>query len=200
MGTRVITIGRQYGSGGRLIGKALAEKLGVRFYDKRLLKLAQERSGISEEELLNADERRSDPWRFQVEDDIREERKRRIEPVNDLLFRTQSQIILELADKEDCVIVGRCANYILRDKQNCRSVFIYAPEDVRIKTIMERSSLDEREAAMVMKRVDKQRRYYHNYYTDEKWGSLTNYQFSLDSSAFTREQIVEILETVYKTI
>ena len=76
MGTRVITIGRQYGSGGRLIGKALAEKLGVRFYDKRLLKLAQERSGISEEELLNADERRSDPWRFQVEDDIREERKK----------------------------------------------------------------------------------------------------------------------------
>lgn len=200
MGNRVITIGREYGSGGRRIAKALAERLGIAFYDKKLLKLAGEKSDLSEEEVFNADERRANPWRFQVEDDIRVERLRRIEPVNDVLFYAQSEVIKELAGKEDCVIVGRCANYILRECPNCRSIFIYAPEPVRIRTIMERSSLDEREASVLMKQVDKQRKYYYDYYTEEKWGTLSNYHMGLDSSIFTREQILEILETVYKTI
>ena len=114
MGRRVITIGRQYGSNGHDIAKKLSQRLGIHYYDKELIKIAGERQHISYEELLKVDEKRANPWRYPVEDEVQMERKFRFEPMNDVLFYTQAEIIKGLAEKEDCIIVGRCANYILR--------------------------------------------------------------------------------------
>ena len=112
---KVITIGREYGSNGRRIAKALSQRLGIHYYDKELIRLAEKESDISYEELMKVDEKRANPWRYAVEDDVQMERRFRFEPMNDVLFQTQRDIILKLAENQDCIIVGRCANQILSD-------------------------------------------------------------------------------------
>ena len=124
MSRRIITIGRQYGSNGRRIAKKLSEKLGIHYYDKELIKLASEQNDISYDELVKVDEKRANPWRYPVEDPAQMESRFRFEPMNDVLFYTQAQIITRLADTEDCIIVGRCANDILKSRPTSRSIFI----------------------------------------------------------------------------
>ena len=109
MSGRIITINRLYGSNGRRLGKALSERLGIRFYDSELLKLASERKGIPYEELVKVDEKRASMWRYPVEDEYQMSPQYRSEPINDVLFDAQEEIIRELAETEDCIIVGRCA-------------------------------------------------------------------------------------------
>lgn len=123
MSRRIITIGRQYGSNGRRIAKKLSEKLGIHYYDKELIKLASEQNDISYDELVKVDEKRANPWRYPVEDPAQMESRFRFEPMNDVLFYTQAQIITRLADTEDCIIVGRCANDILKSRPTSRSIF-----------------------------------------------------------------------------
>ena len=120
----VITIGRQYGSNGRRIARALADRMGVHFYDKELIRLASERSDIPYEELQKVDEQRANPWRYPVDEKIQMENRFRFYPMNDMLFDTEKKIIEELAAREDCVIVGRCANRILKGMDSCVSVFV----------------------------------------------------------------------------
>ena len=144
MSRRIITIGRQYGSNGRRIAKKLSEKLGIHYYDKELIKLASEQNDISYDELVKVDEKRANPWRYPVEDPTQMESRFRFEPMNDVLFYTQAQIITRLADTEDCIIVGRCANDILKSRPTSRSIFIHAPLDYRLQTVMERTSLEEK--------------------------------------------------------
>ena len=158
MSRRIITIGRQYGSNGRRIAKKLSEKLGIHYYDKELIKLASEQNDISYDELVKVDEKRANPWRYPVEDPTQMESRFRFEPMNDVLFYTQAQIITRLADTEDCIIVGRCANDILKSRPTSRSIFIHAPLDYRLQTVMERTSLEEKEALSLIKKVDKQRK------------------------------------------
>ena len=110
MSGRIITINRLYGSNGRRLGKALSERLGIRFYDSELLKLASERKGIPYEELVKVDEKRASMWRYPVEDEYQMSPQYRSEPINDVLFDAEEEIIRELAEKEDCIIVGRCAS------------------------------------------------------------------------------------------
>ena len=199
MGNRVITIGRQYGSNGRIIDQKLAERLGIHYYDRELVDLAGQNSSIPYEELRKVDEKRANPWRYPVEDDVQMERRFRFEPMNDVLFSEQSKVIRDLAKKEDCVIVGRCADYVLRAYPSCIKVFIYGALEERIKVIMERASVDEKEAATLIRKMDKQRRYYYNYYTDEKWGDLSRYDLSVDSCRFGIEGTLDILEAAYRT-
>ena len=142
MSRRIITIGRQYGSNGRRIAKKLSEKLGIHYYDKELIKLASEQNDISYDELVKVDEKRANPWRYPVEDPAQMESRFRFEPMNDVLFYTQAQIITRLADTEDCIIVGRCANDILKSRPTSRSIFIHAPLDYRLQTVMERTSIN----------------------------------------------------------
>lgn len=132
---KVITIAREFGSGGRIIAQSLAEQLKIGFYDKNLITLAAERKNLPEERLERVDERRENPWRYDMEDDIAIQRQFYYEPLNDVLFEAQSEIIKEKAETEDCVIVGRCADYLLRIKPDCRCVFITAPLEKRIRTI-----------------------------------------------------------------
>ncbi|HJC16009.1 MAG TPA: cytidylate kinase-like family protein [Candidatus Fusicatenibacter intestinigallinarum] len=196
----VITIGRQYGSNGRRIARALADRMGVHFYDKELIRLASERSDIPYEELQKVDEQRANPWRYPVDEKIQMENRFRFYPMNDMLFDTEKKIIEELAAREDCVIVGRCANRILKGMDSCVSVFVYAPMEVRVQTIMKRAAINAKEARSLIRRIDKQREYYYNYFTDGTWDDMDEYDFCLDSSRVSVEQAAEILEHMYHTI
>ena len=200
MSKKVITIAREFGSGGRVSAQKLSEHLGIAFYDKNLISIAAKRRGLPEEKLESVDERRENPWRYTFDENMAMERQFHYEPLNDILFYEQSEIIREAAKKEDCVIVGRCANYILRENPQCRSVFIYAPLEARIRTIRARTGLDARGAEQLIKRVDKQRKYYYENYTEQKWGRKEGFDLGIDSSRFTDEQILEILSALYRTI
>ena len=136
MEKRIITINRTYGSNGRLIGKALSERLNIPFYDKELIELVSQESNISTKTLEKIDEKRANQWHFPIKEAMQLDPQYHFRPMNDVLFEAQSAVIRQLAEKEDCIIVGRCADFILQGK--CRSVFIHAPFDARVQTICER--------------------------------------------------------------
>ena len=198
MAHRIITINRMYGSGGRLLGKALAEKLGIGFYDKELIRLASEKNQIPYKELEKVDEKNASQWRLPVKEQMQMEPQYHFHPMNDVLFETQSQVIQELAQKEDCIIVGRCANYVLGDK--CFSLFVYAPFEYRVQSIMERLGREEKSARALVKKMDKTRRSYYEFFTDEKWKDLSNYQMCIDTSRFDQEFLLKLLADVYAAL
>ena len=187
-----------YGSGGRLLGKALAEKLGIGFYDKELIRLASEKNQIPYKELEKVDEKKASQWRLPVKEQMQMEPQYHFHPMNDVLFETQSQVIQELAQKEDCIIVGRCANYVLGDK--CFSLFVYAPFEYRVQSIMERLGREEKSARALVKKMDKTRRSYYEFFTDEKWKDLSNYQMCIDTSRFDQEFLLKLLADVYAAL
>ena len=196
MSKRIITINRMYGSGGRAIGKALAEELGIGFYDKELIEIAARDKNIPFGELADVDEKRPGAWSFPVNHEIQISQDYRAIPMNDVLFELQRDIILSLSDKEDCVIVGRCANHILQDRT--LSVFIYAPFETRVKNVMERLDREEKSARKLVKRMDKERKSYYEFFTDENWLDMGQYDLCIDSSKFTTEEIVKILKEAYE--
>ena len=196
MSKRIITINRMYGSGGRAIGTALAEELGIGFYDKELIEIAAKDKNIPFGDLADVDEKRPGAWSFPVNHEIQISQDYRAIPMNDVLFELQRDIILSLSDKEDCVIVGRCANHILQDRT--LSVFIYAPFETRVKNVMERLDREEKSARKLVKRMDKERRSYYEFFTDEKWLDMGQYDLCIDSSKFTTEEIVKILKEAYE--
>ena len=142
MSHRIITINRMYGSGGRLLGKALANKLGIHFYDHELIRLASKENDIPYEELLKVDEKKANQWRLPINEQMQMQPQYHFHPMNDVLFETESKIIERLGKTEDCIIVGRCANYILGD--DCLSLFVYAPYEYRVKAVMERLGREEK--------------------------------------------------------
>ena len=194
MSKRIITINRLYGSNGRQLGQILAQELGIHYYDKELIRIASEKKGIPYDELLKVDEKRASQWRYPVEDPMQPQY--RFFPMNDVLFQTESEIIESLAEKEDCVIIGRCANHILKDK--CSSVFIHAPFEYRVKTVMNRLDRTEKSARAMIRKIDKERRSYYEYFTDERWLDMSQYDLCIDSSRFTPPQIVRMLKAMYE--
>ena len=198
MAHRIITINRMYGSGGRLLGKALAEKLGIGFYDKELIQMASEKNQIPYKELEKVDEKKASQWRLPVKEQMQMQPQYHFHPMKDVLFETQSQIIRELGQKEDCIIVGRCANYILGDK--CFSLFVYAPFEYRVQSIMERLGREEKSARALVKKMDKTRKSYYEFFTDEKWKDLNNYQMCIDTSRFDQEFLLKILADIYAAL
>ena len=198
MAHRIITINRMYGSGGRLLGKALAEKLGIGFYDKELIQMASEKNQIPYKELEKVDEKKASQWRLPVKEQMQMQPQYHFHPMNDVLFETQSQIIRELGQKEGCIIVGRCANYILGDK--CFSLFVYAPFEYRVQSIMERLGREEKSARALVKKMDKTRKSYYEFFTDEKWKDLNNYQMCIDTSRFDQEFLLKILADIYAAL
>ena len=183
----VITIGRQYGSGGRQVGKQLAEKWNVPYYDKEILNLAAKESGICEELFETHDEKptnsllfslvmgmqfRETPGEFYMD-----------MPINHKIFLAQFDTIRRLASQGPCVIVGRCADYILRDNPHAVNVFIHAPLDSRVKRAVSVYGLPEEKAEEILLKTDKQRASYYNYYAAGKWGQLENYHLCVDTGA-----------------
>lgn len=188
---KIITIGRQFGSGGRDIGKLVAEKLGFAFYDRDLIAIASEKSGMSRAVLTEADEKAASPWLYAA---VGQSGQTNFIPTNDTLFAVQSQIILDIAKTENAVIVGRCADYILRDEPvELLNVYLYASNEARIKRVSERLGITEQQALQKMKRHDKQRKFYYDFYTDRKWASHVNYHLTLDSGKFGDEGTAEII-------
>jgi len=185
MSKRVITINRMLGSNGRLIGKALAEELGFAFYDKELIDIAAQKENIPFDVLAKVDEKRGSQWRFPIDHELQMDSDFHFVPMNDVLFDLQRKIILDAAEKEDCVIVGRCANYILDDK--CLSIFIHAPFDYR-------TGREEKSAQKLVKKVDKERRTYYEYFTDRKWKDISQYHLAFDSSKFDQDTIVKMIK------
>lgn len=192
MKNRIITISREFGSGGRTIGKKVAENLGIPCYDRELIhKIAQE-SGFAEEYIQDAGE--YSPGGFLAS----ALSSRSFGPTNeDYLWEIQWKIITELAEKESCVIVGRCADYILRDKADCLTTFIHASMDYRADRIVRVYGEREVSPQERLRDKDKRRAAYHRFYTDMKWGDAKNYQITLDSGKLGIEQCVKILQMLY---
>lgn len=186
----VITIGREYGSKGREIGEKLAAELGFNYYDKKILQLTAERSGLTEKILEKADETAANPLFAPYYPPGIDAGS-----VNDRVFKVQSDIIREKAQTESCVIVGRCANYVLADAPNCLRVYVFADLDTRISNIMASQGIQDREvAARVIKKNDKTRRAYYQYYTDWKWGGAEGYDILINSKTMGIDGAVELLK------
>lgn len=196
MSKRIITINRLYGSNGRQLGKILAQELGIHYYDKELIRIASEKKGIPYDELLKVDEKRASQWRYPVNNPMQMQPQYHFFPMNDVLFQAESEIIQSLAEKEDCVIIGRCANHILKEK--CSSVFIHAPFEYRVKNVMNRLDRTEKSSRAMIRKVDKERRSYYEYFTDERWLDMSQYDLCIDSSRFTPPQIIRMLKAMYE--
>ncbi|MBQ2823994.1 MAG: cytidylate kinase-like family protein [Oscillospiraceae bacterium] len=194
MSYKVITIGRQFGSGGHNIGEKLAEKLGFSYYDKNLIELAAEKSGMSHGVLSEADEKAANPWLYAALSQTGQTHINMNICTNDALFSTQSEIIRNIAKTENAVIVGRCSDYILKDEDvDLINIYVYAPMEARIKRTMERDKVNEAQAVSLIKRNDKQRKLYYDFYTDRKWASHVNYDITINSETFGIDGSVDII-------
>ena len=184
----VITIARGFGSGGKTMGKMLAEELHVNYYDKELAKLASEDSGIHEGLFGIADEKVKHSL-FQKKSDLTSE---------DSLFAFQAETIRKLAKSESCIIVGRCADYVLKGYPNLVRVFIYADREACIREVMERFHLSEKEAAKKIETVDKERSAYYKHHTGREWENAMNYDLCLNSGELGFEKCKEIIKGYMK--
>ena len=191
----IITISREFGSGGRYIGEQLAEKLKIAFYDKDIISKVAEETGLNEEFVKEAGEYSPFKSIFSYGFVSRDADGSSME---DIVFNAQRKIILELAEKGPCVIVGRCADHILEDRSDCLSVFINGSEEDKIKRIMKYKGVADIEARRLMKDTDKRRRINYNYYTDRQWGKPQNYDVCLNSTSLSTDRCVEILYDAIK--
>ncbi len=198
----VVTIARQYGSGGRTIGEMLAKDLKIPYYDKELLKLASDDSGINERLFENADEKIKMTNLFKVVKNIYTGQI--IPPDNDdfvsdnNLFNYQAKIIKQLAGEESCVIIGRCADYVLKDYSNVLSVFIHAPKDYCMEQAAKKISLHSKDLEKYIAKTDKRRAEYYKYYTGRDWTDARNYDLCLDSSKLGFDRCVEEIKSYIK--
>lgn len=189
---RIITISREFGSGGRTIGKKTAEKLGIPCYDAQLIRKIAEESGFAADYVRKEGEDAVGGWIFPIITD------RTMGMTNqDTLWVIQRRIILELAEKGPCVIVGRCADFILRGKADCLNAFIYASMECRAARIVKEYGEREQSPERRLKEKDKRRAAYHRFYTDMTWGHAQNYHICLDSGTLGINTCVEILSRLY---
>ena len=195
MNTSIIALGRQFGSGGREIGKQLAERLNVRCYDRELITLAAQKAEVREELFAGREEKAPNPWLFTgVYEGGPQVRKG--QPAEDILFEMQSQVILELARMDPCIIVGRCADVVLRAAGiPTVSLFICAPFEDRVKRRMEIEGIGQKEAEDAVRKIDKRRKKYYDTYTGRNWGTPENYDFCINSSVRGIEGTVEQIIT-----
>lgn len=196
--TIIITIGRQFGSGGRVIGKKLAEELGISYYDKELITLAAKESGLCTEVFEKADEKASDGLAHAFTMGI--SYMGMYTPHSDILsneglFKIQSDAIRNLAETESCVIVGRCADYILRDHPNCISIFIHDQMENRVQRVVARQQITVEQAKELIHKTDKSRAAYYDYYTNKTWGKSSSYHLSIDASVLGIDETVAFIKS-----
>ena len=200
----IITIGRQYGSGGNEIGRKLAEELGIDFYDKNILRMNSDESGIKESYFHLADEKAGSRLLYRIVSGMTPEMR---EPSfgsdlisADNLFRFQSEVIRKLAEEQSCVIVGRCADYVLEDADDIElvRVFIYADMDARIRRVREKELCTPEDVRKNVKRIDKERRNYYRYYTGRGWADPENYDLLINTSTTGIKGSVRMIEEYIK--
>lgn len=198
MANKIYTIGREFGSGGREVGEKLAARLGIKLYDKELLQQAAKDSGFCEEIFENHDEKPTNSFLYSLVMDTYSVSGYSAAPFLDMplnhkVFLAQFETIKKIAEKESCVIVGRCADYALSDNPNCINVFIHADLDVRIKNVSRNLNITENKARDIINKTDKQRASYYNYYTSKKWGDSKSYNLSLDAGKLGTDNCVEMI-------
>ncbi|MBQ3063568.1 MAG: cytidylate kinase-like family protein [Clostridia bacterium] len=194
-----ITIGRQYGSGGKDIGERLGELLGFRVYDKELLFMAAQKNGINPDALRRVDEKATNSllYTLAVGSSLYGARHFGVDvPINDQLFITQTDIIKKAAEEENCIFVGRCADYVLRNYPHRISIFVHADKEWRVQRIAEELNIDRAEALALITKTDKRRINYYNFYTGKKWGKCENYHIAIDSSMLGIEGAAQMIADV----
>jgi cytidylate kinase len=175
MNRYIVTIAREYGSGGRLIGQQLAEELEIAFYDREIISLAAKESGFHEEFIQTIEQKRASGFFYNLFMNYQEL------PIPEQVYLAQSNVIRSLAEKGSCVIIGRCADYVLENDPNCIRVFVYAPLDLRVRIVREKYHEDVADTENYIRRQDKGRASYYNFFTQRKWGKAQNYNLCLDS-------------------
>lgn len=198
MANKIYTIGREFGSGGREVGEKLTAKLGIKLYDKELLQQAAKDSGFCEEIFENHDEKPTNSFLYSLVMDTYSVSGYSAAPFLDMplnhkVFLAQFETIKKIAEKESCVIVGRCADYALSDNPDCINIFIHADLDVRIKNVSKNLNITENKARDIINKTDKQRASYYNYYTSKKWGDSKSYNLSLDAGKLGTDNCVEMI-------
>lgn len=202
----IITIGRQYGSGGRIVGKALAEELGIHFYDEEILTITSEQSAVGEVFFRLADEKAGNNLLYKIVSGLKPQLGKPstdgdiVKPEN--LFRFQSEVIHQLADQESCIIAGRCADYILSQEEGeypgLVKIFVYADVPTLINRVMEVDKVDEKEAVRRVKKINKERKEYYRYYTGGRWEDWNNYDLIINTSRFDLEQTAKLIKDYVK--
>ena len=190
MEKRIITISREFGSGGRFIGEEVAKKLGIAYYDKNIINEIAEKSGLSPEYIQENAELSPRKGLFAYAFAGRDITGKSVE---DMLYEAQRKVILDLAEKEPCVIVGRNADYILKDREDVLNVFIHGDMPEKIQRIVRLYNVEEKEAVKIMADTDKRRMTNYNFYTDQKWGKAGNYTLCLNSSQLGYDRCEKII-------
>jgi cytidylate kinase len=192
----IITIGRQLGSGGREIGQKLSVRLGISFYDKELIRIASQESGLKEDVFERADEKK----RFSLFGGLLSFRGTEASEIylsyyltNETLFKIQSDVIRSLAEQKSCIFVGRCADYVLKENPRCLNLFISADMDDRIKRIAEIQNLPEDKARNYIEKMDRNRTRYYNYFSGKTWGAAESYHLCINSSVLGIDETVNFI-------
>lgn len=198
MANKVYTIGREFGSLGLVIGQKLAERLGVKCYDKELLQQAAKESGFCEEIFENHDEKPSNSFLYSLVMDTYSAGNYAAAPFLDMplnhkVFLAQFDTIKKIAEEESCVIVGRCADYALSDHPDCINIFVRAEMEDRIRLISKRMDVTENKAKELILKNDKQRASYYNYYTSKKWGETSSYDLTINTSKISVDHAVDLI-------
>ena len=195
MAKRIITISREFGSGGRFIGEQVAKKLGIAYYDKNVIGQVAEKSGLSPEYIQESAELSPKRGIFAYALAGRDITGKSVE---DMVYEAQRKVILDIAEKESCVIIGRNADFILKDRDDVLNVFIHGNIPQKTKRICELYQVEEKEALKMMADTDKRRMTNYNFYTDQKWGKASNYTLCLNSSELGYERCEEIMILSFK--
>ncbi len=195
MAYKIITISRQYGSGGRAVGKQLAEALGYSFYDNALVQKVVEKTGLTEDFIKQAGE--YSPFSSMFSYGL-VSRDRGGSSLEDMVYAEQRKVILDIVDKENCVFVGRCSDAILDVREDCFNVFISGDFDDKIERIKGYNDCNEKEARKLMRETDKKRKLHYDYYTDRKWGVADNYDLCLNTSTLGVDKCVELIMQAIK--
>ncbi len=198
MSNKIYTIGREFGSGGKAVGEKLAERLGIKLYDKELLQQAAKDSGFCEEIFENHDEKPTNSFLYSLVMDTYSVSGYSAAPFLDMplnhkVFLAQFETIKKIAETESCVIVGRCADYALADNPDCINIFIHADMDIRVRNVCKSLNITENKARDIINKTDKQRASYYNYYTSKKWGDSKSYNLSLDAGKLGIDNCVEMI-------
>ena len=190
MAKRIITISREFGSGGRFIGEEVAKKLGIAYYDKNIIGQIAEKSGLSPEYIQENAELSPKKGLFAYAFSGRDITGKSVE---DMVYEVQRNIILELAEKEPCVIIGRNADYILKDRDDVLNVFIHGDMPEKIQRITDLYNVEKQKAVKMMEDTDKRRKTNYNFYTDQNWGKASNYTLCLNSSQLGYDRCEKII-------
>ena len=189
----IITIGRQFGSGGHEIGEKLAKKLGIKFYDKELIKLIAKQSGLCEKVLESYDEKPTNSLLYSIVMDIYPSVMYTGPTIDQQIYQANYDTIRRLADGEPCVIVGRCADYILRDHPELVSVFVHANSDFRAARIAEEYKLPDAKVRDLLEKTDKKRANYYNFQSEKQWGAASSYNLCIESSEVGIDGAVDLI-------